>query len=249
MNWYHHLAAIDQLASAYVLGTLQGRARRRFEAVMSSNPACQAAVADWTQRLSPLLTALSPMQPGPDVWGQIAERAGIAEAPTLVSKTSFWRRWLAPVFVPIPAGSLAVALLVGSVVPVVWQSYTDSRRQSQLPESYVGVLATPQGKPGLIVSSLRYGNTVEIKQMSPAALPVVPVGQTLYLWRIDKNGNTTALGAIPDGKWVRLALAEPAEKVFFSAVELAVSLEAAGSSPVAPGQAFVYRGLCGKLWR
>ncbi|MES2946242.1 MAG: anti-sigma factor [Pseudomonadota bacterium] len=248
MNWYHHPAAIDQLASAYVLGTLQGRARRRFEAVLLTNTACQAAVADWTQRLVPLLTTLPPMQAGPDVWERIAGRAGIVDASPPV-KTSFWRRWLAPVFVPIPAGSLAVALLVGLVVPVVWQSYTESQRQSQLPESYVGVLATAQGKPGLIVSSLRYGRTVEIKQMAPGASPVVPAGQTLYLWRIDKNGNTTPLGPIPDGKWVRLPLAEPAEKVFFSAVELAVSLEAAGSSPVAPGQAFVYRGLCGKLWR
>ena len=38
-------------------------------------------------------------------------------------------------------------------------------------------------------------------------------------------------------------------QVFFPAVELAVSVEAAGTTPAVPTQPFVYRGLCGKLWR
>ena len=32
-------------------------------------------------------------------------------------------------------------------------------------------------------------------------------------------------------------------------VELAVSLEPVGAQPATPSQPFVYRGLCGKLWR
>lgn len=245
--WYHHPQAVDQLASAYVLGTLQGRARRRFEAVMLMRPELQTAVADWTERLVPLLTALPPMQPAPEVWSRIAQRTGLAAPPAAQSvaasaKPGFWRRW----FAPVPAGALVMGLLVGAVLPQLWLAHTENQRQSQLPESYVGVLATAQGKTGLIVSSLRYGKTVEIKQVSDVP---IPPGQTRYLWRIDKDGNTSPIGALPDGKWARLTLDEPAEKVFFSAVELAVSLEAVGSNPAAPGQAFVYRGLCGKLWR
>jgi len=48
---------------------------------------------------------------------------------------------------------------------------------------------------------------------------------------------------------VQTPLAEPAEKVFFTAVELAVSLEPIGAKPTTPTGAFVYRGLCGKLWK
>ena len=54
MNWYHHPQAVDQLASSYVLGTLQGRARQRFEAIMLQRLEVAAAVDAWTQRLVPL---------------------------------------------------------------------------------------------------------------------------------------------------------------------------------------------------
>ena len=247
MNWHQNPSAVDQLAASYVLGTLQGRARRRFEAVMRTSPDLADAVASWTERLVPMLTTLPPMEPSAALWDSIARRSGVAAgggASATVGAASIprWRRWLAP----IPAGALAMGLLLGSVLPALWQAQLDSQRGSQLPESYVGVLATAQGKPGLIVSSLRRGRVVEVKQIAPVD---VPAGRTLHLWRIDKDGNTASLGPIPSGKWVRIALSEPAEKVFFPAVELAVSIEPLGSNPTTPSQAYVYRGLCGKLWR
>jgi len=59
--WYQHPAAVDQLAGAYVLGTLQGRARRRFEAAMRTRPELATAVASWTQRLGPMMHTLPPL--------------------------------------------------------------------------------------------------------------------------------------------------------------------------------------------
>lgn len=256
MNWYHHPRAVDQLASAYVLGTLQGRARRRFESVLHSAHPQRAvlahAVQGWTVRLGPMLTTLPPMQPSAALWSSIAKRAGIADAGMAdKSATSgsasqavgrWWQRWLAP----IPAGALAMGLVLGTLVPALWQMQQESQQDTLLPQSYVGVLATPQGKPGLIVSSLRHGLAVDVKQVTATD---VPAGSTLYLWRIDKDGAVSPIGPLPSGKYVRMALGEPAEKVFFTAVELAVSIEPVGTSPSTPAQAFVYRGLCGKLWK
>lgn len=254
MNWYHHPTAVDQLASAYVLGTLRGRARRRFEAVLHSQPQ-RALVADaverWTQRLGPMLTTLPPMQPSAALWSSIAQRAGIASKPSVSSPAAlsasqsvgrWWQRW----FAPIPAGALAMGLVLGTLVPVLWHMQQDNQTDTLLPQSYVGVLATPQGKPGLIVSSLRQGLAVEVKQI---ATTEVPPGSTRYLWRIDAAGVVSPIGPLASGKFVRMALPESAEKVFFTAVELAVSVEPLGTSPSAPTQAFAYRGLCGKLWK
>ncbi|MBE0587594.1 MAG: anti-sigma factor, partial [Hydrogenophaga sp.] len=139
-----------------------------------------------------------------------------------------------------------MGLMVGTVVPVVWQARLDAQREMELPDSYVGVLATAKGEPGLIVSSLRRGKVVDLKQLTPIE---VPQGKTLYLWRIDKAGAITAVAPLPSGQFTRVTLDEPAEQVFFPAVELAVSLETAGATPAIPTQPFVYRGLCGKLWR
>lgn len=238
MNWYRNPSAIDPLAAAYVAGTLRGRARRRFDHVMQGQPALAAAVNIWTERLSPLHERLPLEVPSARLWRRIS-------AVTLEPQRAalpWWRRLLAPV----PAGALALGLTMGVLVPVVWQMQVGQDRGMQLPASYVGVLGTARGQPGLVISSLRHSRVVDVKQLSPVA---VPPGQTLYLWRIDKAGAVVAIGPMPNAPWAQVALTEPAEQVFFPAVELAVSLESVGTRPAAPTQPYVYRGLCGKLWR
>ena len=238
MNWYRHPAAIEQLAAAYVAGTLRGRARNRFETVMRLQPALVVAVNDWTVRLAPLHLALPPQAPSMALWGRIVRATGATSS----AGATWWRRLLAPV----PAGALALGLLMGTWLPMLWQTYRNDAGDMALPASYVGVLATAQGQPGLIISSLRHGKVVDIKQVTPVA---VPPGQTLYLWRIDKAGAVDAVGPLPEGKLVHLTLNDTAERVFFPAVELAVSVEPVGTQPHIPSAPFVYRGLCGKLWR
>jgi hypothetical protein len=173
-------------------------------------------------------------------------------------RPSWWSRW----FGPIPSGMLAFGFVLGMALPAVLlqqrslpgeQEPATARQPSppsQLPESYVGVLATANGKAGLVVSSLRRGLLVDIKQQ--VAVPVPP-GQAMYLWLIDKAGKARPVAAVPDmsgRKFVSVRLAEPAETVFNDATELAVSLEPqGGGQPVQPSGAFVYRGLCGKVWQ
>ena len=242
MNWYRHADTVDRLASAYVLGTLTGRARQRFETAMGSQPGLQRAVAAWTRRLAPLLLALAPVQPSPQLWPAIARVTLSPSAPAL----PWWQRWLAP----LPAGMLAMGLVLGTLVPWLWQAQhavpEGSQLMAQLPASYVGVLATQAGKPGLIVSSLRHSRVVDIKQVTPM---VVPAGADLYLWRIDKAGVISPIGPLPQGPWVQVNLDQTAEQVFAQAQELAVSVEPLGSRPTLPSQDFVYRGLCAKLWK
>lgn len=243
MNWYRNPSAIDQLAAAYVAGTLRGRARRRFDNVMQGQPVLAAAVNVWTDRLSPLHERLPLQEPSARLWRRIA----LATLEPRTAALSWWRRLLAP----IPAGALALGLTMGVLAPVVWQMQVrqDGDMQDsgmQLPASYVGVLGTARGQPGLVISSLRHSRVVDVKQVSP--VEVLP-GQTLYLWRIDKAGAVAAIGPLSNAPWTHVALTEPAEQVFFPAVELAVSLEAVGTRPTVPTQPYVFRGLCGKLWR
>lgn len=239
MNWYRHPATIDRLAAEYVLGSLHGRARRRFEQVMAAHPALTRAVISWQEKLHPLDQALPAMKPSAAAWDRIAARSfGTAQAAT--AKPSWWQRLLAPV----PAGALALGLLVGGVVPQMLLG--PGTPETQLPESYVGVLATADGRTGLIVSSLRREKVVDLKRVS--AVPT-PAGQTLYLWTIEDDGGVRPVGAVPDGAFVSIELAADSETTFRKARELALSHEAIGSRPAQPSGAFVYRGLCGKLWK
>ncbi len=56
---------IDALAAEYVLGTLSGRARRRFERWRSKEWHVERRVQAWEERLSGLALRLSPMRPSP----------------------------------------------------------------------------------------------------------------------------------------------------------------------------------------
>jgi anti-sigma-K factor RskA len=245
MNWHQSPKALEHLASAYALGTLSGPARRRFEAVMRTHPHVARAVADWDARLQPMAQRLPPLDPSKLLWDRIEQRAfGRTPAPSAAAAAPmpWWRRLLAP----IPAGALAMGLMLGAVLPSLLRPASDETADTQLPASYVGVLATADGRTGLIVSSLRQGTVMDVKQVKPVDMPA---GQTLFLWAIDAKGTARAIGPVPQGGFVHVTLPQPSEALFATAVELAVSVEPTGSTPAAPSAAYVYRGLCGKLWR
>ncbi|MFY9512402.1 MAG: hypothetical protein WAQ05_15640, partial [Rubrivivax sp.] len=56
-------ALLDLLARDYALGTLQGRARRRFETLLQQAPAARQAVAGWQRQFDVLAAAVPAMQP------------------------------------------------------------------------------------------------------------------------------------------------------------------------------------------
>jgi len=247
MNWYRHPDTVDRLAAEYVMGSMTPAVKRRFESVMHQQTNVAMAVQSWADATLPLLMTLPEQTPSPAVWAKIEQRTQVV-APK-EQAAPWWRRWLSP----IPAGALAFGVMLGLALPLAVNVSRSpvpvvATNDLQLPASYVGVLATASGKPGLIVSSLRRGTTVDLKVLSPVE---VPAGSELFLWRIDKAGAATPLGPMPaaQDKFASLILKEPAEAAFFPAVELAVSIEVAGATPVTPAGAFVYRGLCGKLWK
>lgn len=80
MDWGRPERA-DRLAAEYVLGTLRGPARRRFEALRPAHPGLRAAEARWQARLVPWALADVERQrawaePSARVWARIAERIG-----------------------------------------------------------------------------------------------------------------------------------------------------------------------------
>ncbi len=241
---------LDRLAAEYVLGTMQGGARRRFATLMRRHPAVERAVLRWQERLLPLDAALPDRPPSPALWSRIEGAAfgGAAAAPAAASTTvATLQRWWQRLLGPVPAGALALGLLLGSLGPGLWRASNEAAGEggTQLPQSYIGVLATPDGRQGLLVSSLRRGRTADLKQIAPIA---VAPGQQLVLWSLDGAGRPRALATLPSAAFASIALPQPAEALFNDAVELAVSVEPAGALPAGPSTPYVYRGLCGKLW-
>jgi len=239
----------ERLASEYVLGTLHGRARPRFQQLLHADAELQARVAFWEQQLMPMAAPVSAVAPSAKVWEAIAARVAPREQ-AVRARPGGLLRGLANWFDLRTLGAVAAGLFVGVAVTLIGPRLLDRDAadvaESQLPQSYVGVLATADGRTGLIVSSLRHGKVMDVKQV--LRVPVA-TGHTLYLWTIDADGNARPIGPVPQGSFVQVPLSESSEKLFGMATELALSIEPVNSAPAQPSGAFVYRGLCGKLWR
>lgn len=134
----------------------------------------QAHVAFWEQALTPLALSLS-SAPSARVWSAIAARV----APPVPAREPGWLvRWfgvrtLAPLAAGLFLGEAAVSL-----GPTLLDSTAAGRAETQLPESYIGVLAAADGRAGLTVSSLRHGKVMDLKQLQPVA---VSADHTLFL--------------------------------------------------------------------
>jgi anti-sigma-K factor RskA len=238
---YRRSERCDRLAAEYVLGTLHGRARARMQQLLRDDLLLQARVAFWERKLMPMAAPLWAAAPSAHLWRAIVARVAPREA-----RRPWWARW----FDARTLGALAAGLMLGLTLtlvgPALQEPAAPDAPDSQLPQSYVGVLAAADGRTGAVVSSLRHGKVMDVKQVQPVP---VPSGQTLYLWAIEAKGTTRPIGPVPQGKFVQVPLAQTSEALFASATELAVSIEAVGTAPTSPSVPFVYRGLCGKLWR
>lgn len=243
--WHQHPETVDRLAAEYALGTLPAAARRRLETLMRDRQDIAQTVWSWHNTLSGALVSQAPLPVDPKQWRRLESRLfapAAASSTQTAQRAPWWSRW----FAPVPSGMLAFGLTLGLALPTLLHTWQSEMQSTQLPESYVGVLATRDGQPGLIISSLRKGLQVDIKQQVPVQ---VPSGQRLYLWLIDASGQVHAVAPIPNGRFVSVRLKDPAETTFQTAVELAVSLEPQGLVPAQPSGPFVYRGLCGKIWK
>ena len=237
--------AVQALAAEYVLGTLHGRARARFQQLLRDDSELQLRVAFWERELTPMAATLSVAAPSETVWEGIAARIAPRER-VVQARQGWWARW----FELRTLGSVAAGLFMGVAAtligPPLLRTGPADGAETQLPESYVGVLARADGCTGMIVSSRRHGTVMDLKRIQ-----AVPVGadQMLYLWVIEADGKTRPIAPVPQGAFVQVPLTQTSEKLFASATELALSLEPVAAAPALPSGPFVYRGLCGKLWR
>jgi anti-sigma-K factor RskA len=241
---YDRPELLDKLASEYVLGTLRGRARRRFEQILRLHPTAQSAVHAWEDRLGRLASSVAPVKPPERVWAGI--ETSLHPAPR-TAKRSGWLEWLKP----IAGFAFGAVLTVGLVLnnPTQFVSVDDVAQSKQaLPQSYVGLLVNEKGEPTLLASSTRHGKRLTVKFLRP----VDAAGKVLQLWALPREGAPFPVGVVTPAKptaSTTLELRDTSEKLFANVPRLAVSLEdAPAASGALPSGEFVLAGHCVKLW-
>lgn len=241
---------LDRLAREYALGTLTGRARRRFESVQRQAPAAARAVTAWQERFSVLAASVPVMQPRKAVWSGLEQRlfnSSVSPKPA----ASKLLQWLWGLLSMRTLSSALAGVLLCVMVLRTQPSLMGLEAPSEaLPASYVGLLLDTNGKPTILANSRRHGRLLTVKVLQPMSLPS---GKVAQLWAIPNNGNpfpVTVLPALPAPKAsVTVVLPDTSEKLFSNVGRLAISVEAApANSGDKPAGEFLVSGHCVKLW-
>ena len=218
----------DALASAYVLGTLRGAARRRFETLLPAHPALRRAVQAWQARLMPITASIEPVEPSPEVWKRIQARIAAPEpaaAPrSQPSRLAFWRGLAG--FATVAALALGVLLAMpGPALPpiVIVLNATDAAASSAVPGTFIASISGD-------------GRAVVTRPLVNVALQG---DRALELWALPGSGAPRSLGLISANASTVVQKAQDLK----GATALAVSLEPAGGSPTgAPTGPVLYVG-------
>ncbi|QSI30262.1 hypothetical protein GNX71_11970 [Variovorax sp. RKNM96] len=247
---YTDTKLLDALASAYVLGTLEGGARRRFERLLRDRVDVRALVAQWEQRLGQLALSVPARRPSANLWRAIEARTRpVAEHKAAASR---WPAWLRPAgfgLGGVAAGVIAAsALFLSAPGLFITSDQLAMRSGERLPQSYVGVLTDAQGQGRLLVSSLRHGKTLTLKVLGAAPLaPALASDERLVLWALPADGAPFAMGTVPANGTQVSALPDTSEKLLSKVSRLVVTRERT-ATPSAPSADVVLSGSCAKLW-
>jgi len=209
---------IDALAAEYVLGTLRGRARRRFER-WRREWHVERRVQAWEDRLSGLALRLTPMRPSPHVWSQIEKRIGAQPTASSGTRTRPARpsRWRA-----LAASIAILAVLAGGFA--TW-------RLMQAPDflplvTIVGEGATAPAWEIHGDASLRHLRAVA------GAGATAQAGRSYELWALPDSGAApVSLGLMPVTGQIDRELTEAQAAALQASSRVAVSLEPEGGSP------------------
>jgi anti-sigma-K factor RskA len=215
MNIRDNAPLREKLAAEYVLGTLKGGARRRFEGYMHNDAALRRTTMEWQDRLTPLAEFSSAHKPGKHVWLGIERRLNL---PRAYAAWQFWRNESVTFWRSLGVVSTAVAALLVVVI---------SMRTLDAPTlDYVATLTDDKAQTALLLTgdSSHKAMTVRLVGNAPVASD-----KTLQLWAVPKKGNPRSLGILADRGEVKLALTSSA--IGDDVALLAVSLEPKGGSP------------------
>ena len=215
----------ERLAGEYVLGTMPGRARTRFERLMRDNATVAAEVAAWEARFAPLDAIAEPVAPPARVWSAVERRIGPdvrspAPARGWFGSFAFWRGLAAGAAAACAGLALYLALAPTPPGPTV-----------------VAVLAGDGGQPSWVALTQPGHGEVSVAAIRDLA---ADTAHSFQLWGIS-GGPPRPLGILPPEASRRLLVA--ASSVPPLGGVLAVSLEPPGGSPTGqPTGPVLYQG-------
>lgn len=217
---------LNLLAGEYVLGTLDGRARRRFERYRDGDAAICAEVEGWERRLSGLVDTLQPVEPPAHLLEAIVQKIA-APSRSEAESGGFWRGF----------GLAAAVAATLACFYVGWFSAIPPAA----PALMVAVLSDNSSTPAMVIR--RAGDRPVLLIEAARVIPP-PAGRALELWLIPAGAPApVSLGLLPASGPAEIALDPARAAELGPGAVLAISEEPTGGSPTGlPTGPVLYQG-------
>lgn len=239
---YQNPEVYEPLAAEYVLGTLTGKARHRFERLIIQRPYIRYAVDMWEEKLNPMAELLPGKKPPARVWKAIknsmTQTSPQAEDAAMQARPGWLAMFRSVGFWQATTAILAVALGLRALLPML----DNPAPMSTL--SYISVLEGEGDKPMVVTMGHKQRRMVSVRLMET---PKIKKEDVLELWAI-KSPDTAPVrvGIVPaDRKQTFIKLSEKQWKRMKGAKQFAITFEprnrAQEESPSGP---IMYKGKC-----
>jgi anti-sigma-K factor RskA len=234
MNIKNKPALQQKLAAEYVLGTLRGGARRRFETWLRHDAALQQVVREWQGNLMPMAEFSTAKRPASSVWMALEKRLKLS----LNDRWTFWRTlfedlsfWRGLGLVSTTAALVMVTVLLSQQV------------EQTLPvNNYVATLSDDKSQPIAVISSDIKRKQLVVRFVTAQA---IASDKSLELWAVSKEGKVKSLGLVASNLGTNtFTIHMPENMTPENTPLLAVTLEPKGGSgnPEKPSGPIIFKG-------
>ncbi len=220
----------DMLAAEHSLGVLDGAERAEAVRLSASDPGFAREVAEWDERLAPLLNEIAPITPDAQLWDRInaaldGEGGRESNVHSLSRRLKVWRTYSAA----ISAVAAALLMVVG----------VDTFRPGPSPGPQPQPQPQPQRQPVLVANVaaedrsaafvVSYDPSDRTMLVSPAVATPAP-GHDHELWLIPASGTPQSLGLVAGTSPHRLPVPAALQDNFQRDATIAISVEPVGGS-------------------
>lgn len=202
------------LAAEYVLGTLRGRARRRFEAIAAADAAVASILRRWEAGLTPLAEGIPAIEPPSRVWKAIEARldAAASRPAAPLAGNGFWR---------------ALGMVSAGLAAVLLIAFLGFAPRPAGEALFVAVVTAPDSSPHMVISM----HEPDLLRVRTVKAWTGAEGHSLELWVLPRAGAPRSLGLVSNVPGDTLIRISPGDPRVRDASALAVSLEPKGGSP------------------
>lgn len=215
MKRYQNPDIFEHLAMSYALGTLQGKARLRFEKLQAKHLYLRAVTNAYQQQFAPLAALLPTEKPPARVWDNISRELRLNKQAT--AGQPGWRvrlrdylPWSAAAFSSIAALVMAVLLL----------------NVNSQPAAYMATLKSPDAAEKMMVATVIH-ETMQVSFEMPAGALPVESGMAPTFWCIpkDKTKLPMRMGILAKDDGMRMPIDKKLWKDLAGVGEFAISME------------------------